>query len=316
MGLEKITGAIENARSVMLVAHIQPDGDTLGSCFALQAVLEKLGKDAVICCDGEMPSRYAELLPAGMLKAPQSMEGAVDLAIAVDCADLARLGKCVQPFKKAAVTANIDHHVTNDGYAQLNCVAEASSVGEIIFELMTQCGIEPDEQTAKFLYIAIATDTGNFTYSNTNRKCLAYTAELVELFDLRAVAEVLFRRRSLVSTQVIGRALSRLELFADGRIAGVTLLESDLKEFGASGADCENVVDFAREIEQTEAAVFFREIPNGVKISLRAKGKIDVGAIAARYGGGGHAGASGCVIGGKLDAAKQQVIAALTESLT
>lgn len=316
MGLERIAGAIKNAHSVILMAHIQPDGDTLGSCFALQAMLEKLGKEAVICCDGEMPPRYAELLPEGMLKVPQNTQAAADLAIAVDCADTARLGKCVLPFKKAAVTANIDHHITNDGYAQLNCVAEASSVGEIIFELMALCGIEPDEQTAKYLYIAMATDTGNFTYSNTNRKCLAYTAELVELFDLRAVAEVLFRRRSLVSTQVIGRALGRLELFANGRIAGVTLLESDLKEFGASGADCENVVDFAREIERTEAAAFFREMPNGVKISLRAKGTIDVGAIAARYGGGGHAAASGCIIGGKLDEAKQKIISALTESLT
>lgn len=307
MGLNEIAGAIENARNIMLVTHIQPDGDTLGSGFALKAMLDKMGKEVFICCDGEMPSRYMELFPENELKNPQDVKAGIDLAISVDCADAARLGKCLKPFKEAALTANIDHHVTNDGYAQLNHIAEASSVGEIIYELMQLCGIEPDEQSARYLYIAMATDTGNFTYSNTNRQCLQYTSEIIDLFDLRATADVLFRRRSLVTTQMIGRALSRLELFEGGKIASVTILESDLKEFGATSADCESIVDFAREIEQTEAAVFFRELPGGVKISFRSKGKIDVGAVAAKYGGGGHAGASGCTASGKLADVKKNV---------
>jgi phosphoesterase RecJ-like protein len=198
--------------------------------------------------------------------------------------------------------------VTNDGYAQLNYIKEASSVGEIIFELMQQCGIEPDERSAQYLYIAISTDTGNFTYSNTNKKCLSYVAEMVELFDLRNTADVLFRRRSLIATQLIARALSRLETFEDGKIAFVTLLESDMKELGAHSSDCESIVDFAREIEDTQAAVFFRELPHGVKISFRSKGQIDVGAVAALYGGGGHAGASGCQTSGKLDEVKKSVL--------
>jgi phosphoesterase RecJ-like protein len=308
MGLTDIAGAIEKAQKIMLVAHIQPDGDTLGSCFALQVMLEKMGKEAFICCDGDMPSRYHELLPADMILNPNDTNEAVDLAIAVDCADSARLGKCLKPFKNTKATANIDHHVTNDGYAQFNYVSEASSVGEMIFELMQHCGIEPDEKSAQYLYIAISTDTGNFTYSNTNRKCLTYVAEMVELFDLRSTADVLFRRRSLISTQLIGRALSRLETFEDGRIAFVTLLESDLKEFGANSSDCDSIVDFAREIEETQAAVFFRELPHGVKISFRSKGTIDVGAVAAFYGGGGHAGASGCLASGKLDEVKKSVL--------
>lgn len=308
MGLTEITGAIDKAHKIMLVAHIQPDGDTLGSCFALKVMLEKKGKDVFICCDGEMPSRYQELLPADMLRNPLNVNETVDLAIAVDCADSARLGRCLKLFKNAKTTANIDHHVTNDSYAQLNHVCEASSVGEIIFELMRHCGIEPDERSAQYLYIAISTDTGNFTYSNTNRKCLTYVAEMVELFDLRNTADVLFRRRSLVATQLIGRAISRLEIFAGGRITFVTLLESDLKELSAHSSDCESIVDFAREIEETQAAVFFRELPHGVKISFRSKGSIDVGAVAALYGGGGHAGASGCQASGNLDEVKKTVL--------
>ncbi len=307
MGLTEISGAIDNAQNIMLVAHIQPDGDTLGSCFALRVMLEKMGKNAFICCDGDMPSRYHELLPTEIL-GQQQIKETIDLAIAVDCADSARLGKCLKLFKNAKTTANIDHHVTNDSYAQINYIAEASSVGEIVFELMQLCGIEPDEKSAKYLYIAMSTDTGNFTYSNTNRKCLTYVAHMVELFDLRNTADVLFRRRSLIATKLIGRALSRLEVFADGKIAFVTLLENDLKEFGAHSSDCESIVDFAREIEETQAAVFFRELPHGVKISFRSKGGIDVGAVAALYGGGGHAGASGCSTSGKLDEVKKSVL--------
>jgi len=307
MGLTEISGAIDNAQNIMLVAHIQPDGDTLGSCFALREMLEKMGKKAFICCDGDMPSRYHELLPTEIL-GQQQIKETIDLAIAVDCADSARLGKCLKLFKNAKTTANIDHHVTNDSYAQINYIAEASSVGEIVFELMQHCGIEPDEKSAKYLYIAMSTDTGNFTYSNTNRKCLTYVAQMVELFDLRNTADVLFRRRSLIATKLIGRALSRLEVFADGKIAFVTLLENDLKEFGAHSSDCESIVDFAREIEETQAAVFFRELPHGVKISFRSKGGIDVGAVAALYGGGGHAGASGCSTSGKLDEVKKSVL--------
>lgn len=308
MGLTQIAGAIDKARNIMLVAHIQPDGDTLGSCFALKFMLEKLGKDAYICCDGDMPSRYQELLPTNMLLNPLHVKEAADLAIAVDCADSARLGKCLKLFRNAKTTANIDHHVTNDSYAQINHVAEASSVGEIIFELMRFCSIEPDERTAQYLYIAMSTDTGNFTYSNTNRKCLSYVSEMVELFDLRNTADVLFRRRSLIATQLIGRALSRLEVYEGGRIAFVTLLESDMKELGAHSSDCESIVDFAREIEETQAAVFFRELPHGVKISFRSKGGIDVGTIAALFGGGGHASASGCQTSGKLDEVKKSVL--------
>ncbi len=315
MDLTDIKKAIDGADSMVLISHIQPDGDTLGSGFALFRMLEKLGKKPRLCCDGEMPGRYAPLFPVGILEEPSACENAGGLVIAVDCADAARLGKCQKVFKRATETINIDHHITNEGFAHINHIAQASSVGEIIFELIKLCGVEFDADMAKYLYIAMSTDTGNFTYSNTGRKCLAYVSELVELFDLRDTADVLFRRRSLLATQLIGRAISRLELHDNSRIASVTLLDSDMKEFGATGADCENIVDFAREIEETLVAVFFRELANGVKVSFRSKGNVDVGAMAAQYGGGGHVNAAGCVANGKLEDVKKDMIDKLTELL-
>ena len=304
--LTDIKDAVLQAKEILLVAHIQPDGDTLGSCYALMNGLIGIGKSAQICCENDMPPRYAELFSGSIIK-PQGIKKSYDLVIAVDCADKSRLGKAQKIFRKTDNTINIDHHVTNDAFAKMNYIAQASSTGEIIFELMQLLHIRHDAETAKYLYIAISTDTGNFTYSNTSQKCLAYVSELVELFDLRNTADVLFRRRSLVLTKLIARSLSRLETYEDGKIAFVTLLLSDMKELGASGADCENIVDFAREIEETKVAVFFRELDTGVKISFRSKGDIDVCAVAADFGGGGHVNAAGSCASGTLDEVKQIV---------
>ncbi len=305
--------ALKDAESILLIAHIQPDGDTLGSTFALQRILLQSGKIIDVACDDEMPKRYAELFEGCRLLQPNEISSSYSLIVAVDCADKNRLGKLLKVFKKAPLTINIDHHATNDSFAQLNYIAEACSTGEIIFELARSLGGVFDEASAKYLYTAISTDTGNFTYSNTSSKCMAYVSELVGLFDLRATADVLFRRRSLLATKLIARSLSRLELDLDGQIAYLTLLQSDLEEIGATGADCENIVDFAREIEETQVAVFFRQLGTGVKVSLRSKGSYDVGAVAAFFGGGGHINASGCCPGGTLEEVKNSVLEKVRE---
>lgn len=310
--LSDIVSAIKSAQNILVVAHIQPDGDTLGSCFALNHMLKKLGKHSVIYCDDEIPPKYIDLFPAEVVC--ELKDGiCYDLVIAVDCADKARLGKAQKIFKNSVNNINIDHHITNDRFGKFNYITPASSVGEIVFEIMSAAGVEQDEISAKYIYIAMSTDTGNFTYSNTGRKCLLYTSELVELFDIRETADILFRRRTLVLTQLIARALTRLELFNEGMIASVSLLKTDMKEFGANGSDCENIVDFAREIEQTKIAVFFREIKNGVKVSFRSKGDIDVGSVASYFGGGGHTNAAGCCVSGSFAEVKNNVIEKLKE---
>ncbi|MBT3318691.1 MAG: bifunctional oligoribonuclease/PAP phosphatase NrnA [Clostridia bacterium] len=312
-GLVDIKNALLSADSILIIAHTQPDGDTLGSCFALHEALCSMGKNADICCDGLVPAKYVELFPNDIIKTPNAVTKSYDTAIALDCADKARLGKSVKVFKKSVKTINIDHHITNDKFAKTNYIKEASSVGEIIFELIDIMKAQIGKAVALYLYIAISTDTGNFTYSNTNKNCLTYVSSLVEHIDIRAVADILFRRRSLASTKLIGRAISTLELYNDGKIASLTITQSDLKQIGATSADCENIVDYAREIEQTKVAVFFREIPHGVKISMRSKDEVDVCAIAQLFGGGGHKNAAGCCISGKMDDAKKKLLGSLME---
>ena len=260
-----------------------------------------------------MPSKYITLFNKELLKQPDDIIGEYDVMAALDCADKSRLGKALKFYKKHDNTINIDHHVTNDEFAKLNYVVEASSVGEIVFDILTELDIKLTDQIAKYLYTAISTDTGNFTYSNTSRNCMRIAAELIERFDLQTTADILFRQRSLATTQLTGRAISRLEMHEDGRIAVMTILLEDLTEFGADGSDCENIVNYAREIDTVAAAVFFRELHTGVKVSLRSKGDVDVCSIAAKFGGGGHKNASGCCIGEPIEQAKQKVLGMLTE---
>lgn len=306
--LSEIARVIGDSQNILIIAHIQPDGDTLGSCFALERVLSKKGKSTIIYCDDGIPGRYKELFPSDAVTTSVNSGTVFDLAIAIDCADKARIGKANKVFKNAVCSINIDHHITNEQFAKMNFISDASSTGEIIFELMREMGAEQDELTSKYLYIAISTDTGNFTYSNTSGKCLSYVSELVDLFNLRETADILFRRRSLVLTRLIARALTRIEIFNEGKVAAVTLLSSDMKELGASGSDCENIVDFAREIEETKVAVFFREIKNGVKISFRSKGDIDISEVASAFGGGGHKNAAGCCVNEKMDEVKPKIL--------
>lgn len=303
-----IAAMLKNAQNILILAHTQPDGDTLGSCYALSHALSSVGCNTKICCDSAAPEKYDVLFDKSLILSPAEAEGRYDLVIALDCADKSRLGKTYKLFKEHSNTINIDHHISNEGFAKLNYIEDASSVGEIVYKLLCEMNIAIDEFTAKYLYIAISTDTGNFTYSNTSRSCLKITSELVEKFELAGTAEILFRSRTLVSTQLIGRSISHLQTYADGKIASMFLTLSDLEEFGADGSDCDNIVNYAREIDTVAAAVFFRELHTGVKVSLRSKGDVDVCEIAAFFGGGGHKNAAGCFVGEKMDEARKQVI--------
>ncbi len=311
--LTDIAVALKNAESILIIAHTQPDGDTLGSCYALHNALSAAGYKSKVCCDSPVPEKYQPLMDSGILIMPDEISEKYDVAVSLDCADKSRMGKSYKLFKKYDNTINIDHHVSNDAFAKINYVKEASSVGEIIYELLDEMKLEIDAKTAEYLYIAISTDTGNYTYSNTSENCMSISSRLIEKFDLRSTAEILFRRRSLVSTQLIGRAISSLEMYSEGRIAIMSLLMSDLEELGADGSDCDNIVNYAREIDTALAAVMLREINTGVKVSLRSKGDVDVCSVAAAFGGGGHKNAAGCCIGKKIEKAKKEVLEKLAE---
>lgn len=312
-GLKKSLLAASN---ILLITHVNPDGDAVGSTLALSHALQKMQKNTVSVCDGKIVEKYRFLKGVDGIVQPEEADGVFDLAVAIDCADQKRMGSAEKLFFDAKENANIDHHGTNECFGRINIVHSVSSSGELIYELIEELGTGLDEMTAECLYTAISTDTGNYTYSNTSKKALLYTAELIGYFDFKQAADCLYRTRSYDNTRLIARAIDNLSLYEDGRAAIMYLNRSDIEENGIKNPDFEMIVNYASEIETVRVAVFLRELKDGgYKASLRSSGNIDVAEICAAYGGGGHKNAAGCSINAPLDEAIEKILSDIRKIL-
>ncbi|MEG1524064.1 MAG: bifunctional oligoribonuclease/PAP phosphatase NrnA [Clostridia bacterium] len=295
-----LTDAVRFIRAhddILLIAHVSPDGDTLGSSLALYGALLQLGKRAQIVCEDSVPRIYRFLPNAGQVLLPENARQ-TEAVISVDCADLARTGKSQLLFCSAAYTLNIDHHGTNDRYATENYVQKAGATGELVLNILTNLKVNVTKDIAACLYAAITTDTGNFSYSNTTPDTLRNAAELLECgIDLPYLNRMVFRTVPFHKMRLHGLAIMKTELYERGRIGISMLTEEDLKSCGATGEDMEGIIDSIRDIDTVEIAAMLRESSDGlIRVSLRGKSAADVSKIAVRYGGGGHKLAAGCTM--------------------
>ena len=316
---ESLLAAIGEAGRILLCAHVSPDGDTIGSVLALRGALIKLGKQVEAVCADEVPELLKFLSGAAEICKPAQLEDeSFDLAIAVDVSDSQRLGDCAQLFYAAGRTAQIDHHGTNPGYADINVVsAQASATGVLIHELIHSLGIGLDTDIATCLYTAIATDTGNFSFDNTNSDAFLVMAELLACgLPIARLNRALFRERSREQVLVLARALSTLAFYHNGQITGMQLNQADLDACGARPEHAESIVNYGIDITGVKMAFLAREVDGGTKFSLRAAEGCNVALLAARFGGGGHALAAGCTMNLKLPDAVQIMAAAMEKCLT
>ncbi|WP_066648216.1 DHH family phosphoesterase [Christensenella timonensis] len=300
--MKEVIGFIKEHENFAILTHLHPDGDALGSAYALARGLDNLGKKAEVILLSEPPKKLAfeEFKPLYRLIGDVKEE-AYDAAISVDCATLPRLSDAQEIFLSKP-NCNIDHHISNTDYGKVNYVEEAAATGEIIFELLGKLGIDIDRTTAMAIYMAIATDSGNFTYSNTTEKTLATFSQLMQCgFPLVEMADQIFNRRSLGATKLIARFIDKMRFAKDGRLAVSVITLSDLEETGALVEDCEILINYAREVDGVEIAVFVREMSKDTyKVSFRSNDYADVGAMAAQCGGGGHTKAAGCMMKGNI----------------
>ncbi len=300
--MNDLVTVIKEHDNFALVTHINPDGDALGSVFALNMALLTLGKKSNVILMADMPKKYvfeefkAEYIPV------QDTGKDYGCVIAVDCADINRLGDAKALFKEAPITVNIDHHSSNNGFAQINAVVLEPSCGEIIFDLICALDVPVDRDIASALYIAISSDTGNFTYENTSPRTFERCAVLAGSgVPVAKIANYLYNAKTYEATMLIGKVISNLRLFHDGKVAVTQVTMNELRETGASAEDCETVINYARDIDTVEFAVFIRQFKEKTyKVSFRSKENIDVMEIAKRFGGGGHVRASGCTMSGDL----------------
>ncbi len=314
----ELAAELKQTDNILLVAHTSPDGDTIGSTCALFGALKALDKRVAMACDSPVPAVYA-FLPyvREMCIGADKLPFEPDCLLAIDCADLQRLGSLQSVFSRAKHTINIDHHITNPGYADKSWIEpDASSTGALVYELISALGVSLSHELALCVFVAVSTDTGHFAYSNTTPETFALAAKLAEYgLDMPALTNRLYRERSFSRTRLLGIILSRVELFAEGAISVSYVTREELNAHGGA-PDMEGIIELIRDIDTVETAVFFREKEKEtIKVSLRSKREFDVGAFAARYGGGGHQRAAGCTVTGQLAEVKEELLKQLLEAM-
>ena len=299
--LEAIADALRGHDRFVVVTHENPDGDALGSLLATTLTLRRLGKDAVMYLAGEapLPREYAFMQLDGLVRElPDDAEERV--LVAVDCAKADRIGPDPAPVDRAKLVVNIDHHHDNTRFGDVNLVvADASSTGEVLRDVIRELGVELTSDLAEPLYIALVTDTGRFQYSNTTPKSLRLAAELVEAgADIHAVFQQVYESVEFAKLKLRARALEHARVLEGGRIVVSDLLRTDFSDVGAPEPYSEGIIDDLRAVEGAELAALIRESPRDAgptrRVSLRASvDELDVSAIARLFGGGGHRQAAG-----------------------
>lgn len=281
--------------SFAVISHVSPDGDTVGSALALCRMLRAMGKTADPVCDCAVPEIY-RFLPGWEEVKTSAQLPRREATIAVDCADKGRMGAAADLFDAAADTLEIDHHETNTGYAALDYIHGCSAAaGLVLWQTARTLGWPMDDETVKCLFTAILTDTGGFAYSNTGSEAFAAAAEMLgeHKVDVAEINRLVYRTVPLAKTKLLGRAIEKSRLYCNNRIAVSSLTLADRYEFGALGGDFDGIVEHLRDISTVEIAIFVRETVDGQKASLRSEGELDVSAISAAFGGGGHRNAAG-----------------------
>ncbi len=303
----EIISKIQKAEKIAIFNHINPDGDAFGSAFGLKLALMSMGKQAdVFLREGDENCKEYRLLK-GKEKTYLKIADC-DLKIAVDCADLQRLGSLAEVF--VGETVAIDHHVTHKNFADTTIVvAQAPATGEIIFDLVKALGVELSYDIAYNLYMAIVCDTGNFKFSSTTPKTHFVAAELMKTgIDFADMTKQLFDTKTLEYLNMYKKGIERLELYHENKIAVLGFSDADFAEAGISEADADAIVNLPNSISGVDVGVYIRSRGDGFKVSLRSSGKVNVAEIASDFGGGGHECASGFSMNLPLDEVKSAVV--------
>ena len=290
---EQIWDKIEKADNILLIAHINPDGDALGSSLSLYPILKKMGKKVTVFNATKPLPDYLDFLP-NFEKVTDKLPKKIDLTISFDCGSFDRLGL----EEKPSFLINIDHHVSNTNYGDINLIEpNHASTSQVIYDILKANNIEIPTDTAVCIYTALVTDTGSFQYESVNDKVFECAAELVRCgVKPDFVAKMLFQRERLSRLRLLAKAYETIEMCCDGKVAFVEVTKEMMEITGAIKEDTDTIVNSVRAIAPVEVACMLREDDEGIKISLRSKNYADVSKIAVKYGGGGHIRAAGATI--------------------
>ena len=322
--MKAVIEAIKKHKKFLITAHINLEGDSLGSQLAMKELLIGMGKEAFILDSDPVPEHYKFLPKANEVSNKLDKIEDFDAVVVLDCPTLKRTGNVKDIIDRSGkFVINIDHHISNEKFANINWVEpNASSAGEMVCRLFKEAGVKLTKEVALSLYIAILTDTGSFNYDNTSSATHDIAGELLGYgLDPASVSESVYERRSIEDIKLLGLVLATIQINKEGTIASLEVTKDVLDKTGADLAKSEGLINFARSIDKVKVAILFKEDQknkNKINVSFRSKGNgdtIDVNKIASCFGGGGHMKASGCVITGTLEEAKKKVLAKVEEVL-
>lgn len=311
MLVKEAISVLNTHSNICITSHVNPDGDSVGSVLALGIALKKNEyKNITIVIPDEIPKNLAFLPGINLIQKEIHVEK-IDLLIALDCGDKNRIGISKSLLESADIIINIDHHITNTNFGDINIVnPDSSSTGELVYKLLKLMNAELNKDIAMSLYVAISTDTGSFRYDNTTSATHMIASKLLDLgIDINYININLYQSRSIEKTNLLIKSLDTLELLRNGKIAIAIVTRKMLKYCNATISEADYIIDFIRDIDNVEVACVLKEIDdNTIKIGFRSKNDIDVSLIARAFNGGGHAKASGCTLYSSIEEGKKLVL--------
>ncbi|VAX36310.1 3'-to-5' oligoribonuclease A, Bacillus type [hydrothermal vent metagenome] len=317
--MKKIIQTIKKYQKFLISTHVNPDPDALCSELAVALFLKSLGKKVTILNEEEVLTRFHFFPGVKQIKAyKEKQHYNYDVAIIVDCGDLNRIGKVKNALGDGKILINIDHHITNDFFGNLNLVLKkSSSTAEVLYELLLEAKCKLTKNLAINLYCGIMTDTGSFRYSNTSSRTHHIVSELRKFnFSATELYSNLYETISLKDSQEFARIISKFDTLYKGKIIYVELRKKVVERFSEAFDLRDALFRFLRSIYGVEAVVICTEFKSDkTRVNLRSSGNINVAKIAAHFKGGGHHNASGCQIDGNIAQARQKVLKEIKKSL-
>ena len=308
---QRISELINRYRVFLITAHERLDGDALGSELALYHILRSLGKEATVYNQDQTPENYQFLPGSDRIVHELPPLGPVEVAFILDCSELERIGREHGRIAAIPNLANIDHHVSNEGFCEATLVDPlASSTGEMICRLVSHMGLAVSREAATCLYAAILTDTGGFRYGNTGPGTLLAAADLVAAgAEPQWISEHIYEMNPPAKIRLLAAILPTLSIDEGGRVGSLTVTQQALAAAGALPDYTEGFVDLPRTIRGVEISILYAELTDGrFKVSLRSKGSVNVERVARVFGGGGHMNAAACRIEGEFVEIRRRVL--------
>lgn len=318
--LETIGEVLKSHQSFLLLSHIRPDADAIGSQIALGESLKALGKSVRMVNEDGLPENLEFLPGSDQIESPPADPIEVEVVIALDTAAKPRLGeRALHAASAGKLWLNIDHHKSNPRYGDLNLIDSSSpATGQILYDLINALGMPMPDATRDSIYVAVSTDTGSFQYPSTTAKTYEMAADMVRRgLDVGAINAKTYDEQPYRRLELMRSLLNTLERSDDGLLANWLMRDQVRIDLDLKPEDSEGLIDIIRGIRGVLVAVFFEELPDGkIRVSMRSKdARFDVCQVALEFGGGGHALAAGIRMEGPIEDAKAKVLASIQRRL-